>query len=100
MKADRLFILHRDPGHAWLAVPMSYLRELGIVHEISSFSYMNVRTSTAYLEEDCDAADFWEAWVARFGTAPSIHESYSNRQSTIRRMDPYNAAVVEVKACL
>lgn len=99
MKADHLFILHSDPGHSWLQVPMSYLRELGIAGEISTFSYMNVRTSTVYLEEDCDAADFWEAWMERFGTAPSIHESYSNRQSTIRRMVPYDAAVVGVKAC-
>ena len=96
MKADRIFILHSDPGHAWLAVPMSYLMQLGIVHEISSFSYMKGRT--AYLEEDCDAADFWEAWEKRHGMEPRVRESFSNRPSKVRRMVPYDAAAVEVLA--
>ena len=97
MKADRIFVLHSDPRHSWLAVPMSYLRELGIVHEISSFSYMKGRT--AYLEEDCDAADFWEAWKAYHDMVPRIRESYTPRPSKVRRMVPYDAAVVEVLTC-
>jgi hypothetical protein len=70
---------------------MSYLVALGISGQISSFSYMKGRT--AYLEEDCDAADFWEAWKKRFGTQPRIRESYRER-SHVRYMAPYNAAVV------
>ena len=87
MNKQRTFVLHSDPGHAWLAVPMSYLLQLGIAGEISSFSYMKGRT--AYLEEDCDAADFWEAWMARFGREPRIRESYRER-SHVRRMAPYD----------
>lgn len=95
MKPERTFVLHSDPGHSWLAVPMSYLRELGIAGEISSFSYMQGRT--AYLEEDCDAGSFWEAWKAHHGMVPRIRESYRER-SHVRRMAPYSPSVAGVKA--
>lgn len=50
---------HSDPGHGWLAVPMTLLRGLGIADAISRCSYM--RGDTAYLEEDADASVFMEA---------------------------------------
>ena len=42
-----------DPGHGWIAVKVSLLRELGITGQISGCSF--VKGGTAYLEEDCDA---------------------------------------------
>ena len=52
---------HTDPGHGWLAVSLTLLRRLNIVGEISSFSYFDAGTNTAYLEEDCDASLFVNA---------------------------------------
>lgn len=48
------FHLHSDPGHAWLAVPVTFIYELGIERSISDFSYFDPETQTGYLEEDCD----------------------------------------------
>ena len=50
---------YEDPSHGWLAVPMQWLEQLGIVGKISAFSYR--RNSTAYLEEDGDMAEFYNA---------------------------------------
>jgi hypothetical protein len=48
-----------DPGHGWLAVPVKELRDLGIVQDISPYSYL--KDGVAYLEEDCDLAVFYHA---------------------------------------
>ena len=48
-----------DPSHGWLAVPMQWLEALGIVSDISDFSYL--RGKTAYLEEDSDQPEFHRA---------------------------------------
>jgi len=48
-----------DPGHGWLEVPLVKLNKLGIMHEISGYSYRH--KNMAYLEEDCDASVFIDA---------------------------------------
>ena len=45
-----------DPGHGWLEVPMSLIRDMGIAGSISRYSYRF--GDMAYLEEDCDASMF------------------------------------------
>ena len=45
-------IVYSDAGHAWGKVKREVLRNLGIAHKISSYSYQ--RNDYAYLEEDCD----------------------------------------------
>ena len=60
---SRTYMLHTDPGHGWLEVPMTELRRLGIAWSISSCSYRH--GDTAYLEEDCDAPRFVEALRAQ-----------------------------------
>ena len=45
-----------DPGHGWLSVKRSDLRELGIAYDITPYSYQN--GDRVYLEEDCDANKF------------------------------------------
>lgn len=50
---------YTDPGHGWLAVPLSELERLGIADKISTYSYMS--GDVAYLEEDCDAPLFIKA---------------------------------------
>ena len=60
---SRTYMLHTDPGHGWLEVPMAELRRLGIAWSISSCSYRY--GGIAYLEEDCDAPRFVEALRAQ-----------------------------------
>lgn len=58
---------HTDPAHGWLEVPRADLAALGILHLISAFSYQSRDGQTVYLEEDCDASRFVEAWEALHG---------------------------------
>lgn len=64
----KTYIWASDAGHEWLAVKISELVELNIEHKITEFSY--VKGGTVYLEGDCDAATFINAYTAKFGTAP------------------------------
>ncbi|HDO26155.1 MAG TPA: hypothetical protein ENG95_05900 [Nitrospirae bacterium] len=50
------YIFYADPGHSWLKVPMSEIKELGIEGKITPYSYIN--GGMVYLEEDCDAQLF------------------------------------------
>tara|TARA_R110000824_G_scaffold154158_2_gene326106 strand:+ start:650 stop:916 length:267 start_codon:yes stop_codon:yes gene_type:complete len=53
------YTFHSDPGHAWLQVTLSELKELNIMHKISRYSYLDDKN--AYLEEDCDCSVFLNA---------------------------------------
>jgi len=59
----RHLIWYEDPGHAWLAVPLSDLLTLKISQGVSRYSY--VEGDTAFLEEDCDASLYLTAAKAR-----------------------------------
>tara|TARA_B100000405_G_scaffold223037_1_gene158655 strand:- start:250 stop:525 length:276 start_codon:yes stop_codon:yes gene_type:complete len=45
-----------DPGHSWLQVSKTWIRELNIANLISNYSYED--DTNVFLEEDCDAAVF------------------------------------------
>ena len=64
----KTYIWAHDAGHEWLAVKQNELNNLGIAHKISSYSYM--KGGTVYLEGDCDAATFFDAYKAKFGHEP------------------------------
>lgn len=64
------FIFHMDPGHGWLEVTKIEALELDIVEKISPYSYEDRKNF--YLEEDCDAALFIDAYVAKYGTKPEF----------------------------
>lgn len=51
---------HIDSGHGWLEVSKAKLTKLGIAQKISGYSYE--KGLKAYLEEDCDASIFFEAY--------------------------------------
>lgn len=55
----RTYTFYSDPGHGWLAVPISDLKEFGVEKQITQFSYRS--GNTAYLEEDVDAGRFIDA---------------------------------------
>lgn len=69
MSDQQTFAFFSDPGHAWLEVPRSLLRELGIESKISNFSYQ--KGQMVYLEEDCDYAVFVRA-MRQAGREPNI----------------------------
>ena len=67
-----------DPGHGWVKVPVSLLQALCISGEISDYSYR--RGAYAYLEEDCDASLFHQAFEKCFGFAPKYRERNAGRK--------------------
>ena len=66
----KTYIWANDAGHEWLAVKRSELVDLGIDQDITIFSY--VKGGTVYLEGDCDAARFIDAYKAKFGSEPKM----------------------------
>jgi hypothetical protein len=68
----KTYIWAVDAGHEWLAVKQSELVNLDIAHKISSYSYM--KGGTVYLEGDCDAAVFFDAYKAKFGHEPKTKQ--------------------------
>lgn len=78
---------YSDPGHGWLAVPLTLLQELGLLDKISSYSYM--RGKLAHLEEDCDCSLFLAAMRAA-GREVKIREHSCSRYSRIRCYSHYS----------
>jgi hypothetical protein len=68
----KTYIWAVDAGHEWLAVKKKELVELGIAHKISGYSYE--KGATAYLEGDCDAAHFFDAYKAKHGVEPKTKQ--------------------------
>ena len=81
---NMVFNFHSDAGHGWLAVKLCLVRELGLIGQISQYSY--IQGSSAYLEEDCDAIRFVAAFKAKFGCEPRIKDLESKDRSPIRSM--------------
>lgn len=50
-----------DAGHGWMKVPAKELKQLGIVSEITYYSYLSTNRKFVYLEEDYDAGIFIKA---------------------------------------
>ena len=97
MKTFTFFI---DPGHVWLKVPAIDIKALKIEKKISTCSYMSSSGQSVYLEEDCDANVFVEAYKAKYGQEPLIKYHYSaTRPSTIRNMPYYNSDYLHVSVC-
>ena len=46
------FHYYTDSGHGWVKTPRKLLIDLGIINDISHYSYQ--RDDFVYLEEDCD----------------------------------------------
>ena len=83
---NKTYIYHIDPGHGWFAVKKREIEALGFSDKISVYSY--VKGDTVYLEEDCDAALFFNAYRAVFGVDPKYRDSYLER-TPIRYYDRY-----------
>ena len=80
---------YEDPGHGWLAVPLPLLDRLGLIDQISHYSYM--RGMLAHLEEDCDYERFWAAAEAA-GLHVVVRTTRTDHRSRIRNYDQYTPA--------
>lgn len=87
----KTYVWAQDAGHEWLAVKRSELAELGIESKISYFSY--VKGGTVYLEGDCDAALFFEAYRTRNGAEPKTRMGKHWDQWPGRRFAHYTPPV-------
>jgi hypothetical protein len=83
----KTYIWAIDAGHEWLAVRKSELEELGIANDISTYSYM--KGSTAYLEGDCDAALFFDAYKQKHGVEPKTKQGKHWDRQPCRSFDMY-----------
>ena len=73
-----------DPGHGWVEVPISLVRELNIANKISHYSYR--KHNLAFLEEDCDAGLLIEALKARGDSIELVEINEPNRESFVRNL--------------
>lgn len=77
------YIYHTDPGHGWIEVPVVDLQELGLTTaDFTRFSY--IKHDKVYLEEDCDAAVFVNAYAEKYGVRPKFRELHTGVDSMIR----------------
>ncbi len=77
-----------DPGHGWLKVSLHTLYHLDIVDQITPYSY--IRKGFAYLEEDCDASRFMQAYIQKHNKKPVlVDRCCSNRYSRVRNYEGY-----------
>jgi hypothetical protein len=83
--ADKVFKFYADPGHGWLAVKIKDAASVGL--NPTSFSpYSYIRGQTLYLEEDCDAPLFADAWRAA-GRKFNYVSKHTNNNHPIRSYD-------------
>src|SRR6056300_1327102 len=83
----KTYIWAVDAGHEWLAVKKQELEDLGIANDISTYSYQ--KGGTAYLESDCDAARFIDAYKARHGVEPKTKQGKHWDRQPCRSFDMY-----------
>lgn len=81
MVGQPILTFHYDGAHGWLEVPTGVLVHLGIVSQISGFSYQY--GYNAYLEEDADLYRFAKAAKAA-GFEYTERKVYDGTQSEIR----------------
>lgn len=77
----KIYILHEDPGHAWLEVPINEALDLGVKPSRGSYQ----KGSNWYLEEDCDMPAFMRAYELKYGHEPRYEERSINEEHPIRR---------------
>lgn len=78
-----------DPGHGWLKVNTRDLFALGLTpSHFTSYSYR--RGNELYLEEDCDATMFIEAYIKKNGAPPKFRERVAKKRESKIRLYPQN----------
>ena len=80
---------YSDPGHGWVAVPLPLLDRLGLLDQITPYSYM--RGMLAHLEEDCDLSTFMRAAEAAGLQVTFKHHTCPEKRSRIRNYCTFDA---------
>ena len=91
----KTYIWAVDAGHEWLAVKKQELTDLNIADKITEYSF--VKGETVYLEGDCDAATFIEAYTAKNGVAPKTKQGKHWDVQPCRSFARYKAVVQPVQ---
>lgn len=73
--------VYTDPGHGWGLAKREQLVNLGIIDQITTYSYQ--RGENVYLEEDHDLSIFCKALRDR-NVKVTFDERHTNRRSKIR----------------
>lgn len=81
------FSYYRDAGHGWVAMKRSVLEKLGIVNDITEYSYQ--RGKMCYLEEDCDMNTFVNAFTEMFGYGPTFRVIDHGQNSWVRSQERF-----------
>ena len=72
------FTFINDPGHGWVRVPWTALKDVGLnPQDFSRYSYRS--GNIFYLEEDCDAPKFIAAYTAKHKSGPILVDKYVAR---------------------
>ena len=83
---------YSDPSHAWLRISRKDADFLGILPQITSYSYQSKHGNVLYLEEDQDAALVLDALMKRGGEVRpcwGIGVVERTRRSSIRNLPTY-----------
>lgn len=78
-----MFRFHTDPGHGWLQVTLNDLADLNMMAgDFTQYSYR--QGNLVFLEEDCDASKFIEAYRKKHGREPEYLHTHTDYDSVIR----------------
>lgn len=76
---------YTDPGHGWLRVTLTDLADLNMMAgDFSQYSYR--QGNYVYLEENCDAGKFIDAYKEKHGHEPEMCHIHTDHDSIIRSM--------------
>jgi len=80
-----MFEFHYDAGHGWMKVPRAIVRAIGLTEsDFSAYSYADA--DHLYLEEDCDAPAFAQAFEVMKGVPLDVAEIDDGPESFIRSL--------------
>ena len=72
-----MFTFYADPGHGWLCVTGQDLKNVGLKPtDFTQYSYRARKLDVYFLEEDCDASKFVDAYVKLNKCQPQFKELY------------------------
>ena len=89
---NKTLVVYSDPGHSWVKVKRSELTRLGIIQNISPYSYQ--RSGYVYLEEDSDLGHYIDA-LKENKISYVFKEFSSNRKSRIRSYELFELSDFE-----
>lgn len=73
-----------DTGHAWLAVPISHVKHLGV--SPGGESRVDIDNQVIFLERTHDAGEFLSRYVARFHNRPGITKQVKDYPAFVRAL--------------